>query len=235
VASDSRTVEVQGNLKLGNFALTFVDLELPAAGLPITITRTYDTLEAHRQGDFGYGWRMDIANVQVDVVQPGNDLPEPRPFLDGDRIVFTLPDGKTHGFTFYGRPVNPNAPFADPQAYPAFQPDAGSTSSLRMSGRHPALLKLANGYDDVAAQQLYNPASGIYGDYELTLRSGMQLAIDPQTGQLRQLLDRTGNRLTFTPDGIQHSAGRHVHFTRDHADRITEIVLPDETPARSQR
>jgi YD repeat-containing protein len=230
VASDSRTVEVQGNLKLGNFTLTFVDLQLPAAGLPITITRTYDTLEAHRQADFGYGWRMDIANVQVDVVQPGNDQPEPRPFLDGDRIVFTLPDGKTHGFTFYGRPVNPRAPFADPQAYPAFQPDAGSTSSLRMSGRHPALLKLANGYDDVAAQQLYNPASGIYGDYELTLRNGTQLAIDSRTGQLRQLVDRTGNRLTFTPDGIQHSAGRHVGFTRDYAGRITEIVLPDETP-----
>jgi hypothetical protein len=101
VGGDSRIVEVQGNLKLGNFTLTFVDLDLPTSGIPITITRTYDTLQAHRQGDFGYGWRMDLTNAQVEVIQPGHDLPEPRPFIDGDRIVFTLPDGSTHGFTFY--------------------------------------------------------------------------------------------------------------------------------------
>jgi hypothetical protein len=189
---DSRIVEVQGNLKLGNFTLTFVDLDLPTSGIPITITRTYDTLQAHRQGDFGYGWRMDIDERPSRSDPAGHDSPEPRPFIDGDRIVFTLPDGSTHGFTFYGRPVNPNVPFADPQAYPAFQPDWGSNSRLQMSGRHPALLKLANGYDDVAAQRLYNPASGLYGDYELTLRSGVRLAIDPRTGELRQLVDRTG-------------------------------------------
>ncbi|TVS17596.1 MAG: hypothetical protein EA424_12305, partial [Planctomycetaceae bacterium] len=230
VGWDAVLVRVEGNLKLGNFSLTFIDLELPALGIPITITRTYDTLTTHRQDDFGYGWRMDIANVRVDLVQPGNDSLDSRPFLDGDRIVFTLPDGKSHGFTFHGRPVNPNVPFADPQAYPDFIPDWGNSSTLRMTGRHPALLRLANGYDDVEAQRLYNPASGLYGDYELTLRNGMQLTVDPRTGQLRQLIDRSGHRLTFTPDGIQHSSGRNVRFVRDHAGRITEIVLPDATP-----
>ncbi|MCY2993503.1 MAG: hypothetical protein NTY19_37340, partial [Planctomycetota bacterium] len=46
-------------------------------------------------------------------------LGKPSPFRDGDRIVFTLPDGSKQGFTFVGRPLNPDAPFADPQAQTA--------------------------------------------------------------------------------------------------------------------
>ena len=55
VGRAERIVEVEGKLKLGNFTLTFVDLELPVSGMPITITRTYDTLRSQEQGDFGYG------------------------------------------------------------------------------------------------------------------------------------------------------------------------------------
>ena len=95
-------MEVAGNLKLGNFTLTFQDLELPLSGLPITITRTYDTLQAGKEGDFGYGWRLDLTGVKVNVVQPGNTSGVPDPFRDGDRIVFTLPDGSKHGFTLRG-------------------------------------------------------------------------------------------------------------------------------------
>jgi len=29
------------------------------AGLPITITRTYDTRQRHEALDFGYGWSVD--------------------------------------------------------------------------------------------------------------------------------------------------------------------------------
>lgn len=41
---DFETVHVDGALMLGNFTMTFVDLEVPVAGMPITVTRTYDTL-----------------------------------------------------------------------------------------------------------------------------------------------------------------------------------------------
>jgi YD repeat-containing protein len=39
-----------------------------------------------------------------------------------------------------------------------------------------------------------------------------------------------GNTINFSSQGIQHSAGRGVEFVRDWAGRITEIVLPDDTP-----
>ena len=41
----SITVNVSGYLKLGNLDLSFTDLTVPVAGIPITITRTYNSLE----------------------------------------------------------------------------------------------------------------------------------------------------------------------------------------------
>ncbi|NES94080.1 MAG: hypothetical protein F6K32_02445 [Desertifilum sp. SIO1I2] len=38
------SVDVGGDLKLGNFRLSFTDLEIPLTGISIGITRTYDSL-----------------------------------------------------------------------------------------------------------------------------------------------------------------------------------------------
>jgi len=54
-----------GELKVGNFKMSFTDLSIPVSGIPITITRTYDSLNAGRQGDFGYGWQMEMSNARV--------------------------------------------------------------------------------------------------------------------------------------------------------------------------
>ena len=62
-----RLVHVDGRLKLGNFTLAFTDLTIPVAGIPITITRTYDTSRAGDQGDFGYGWQVGFGSVDVKV------------------------------------------------------------------------------------------------------------------------------------------------------------------------
>src|SRR5262249_16890952 len=41
--SVSSNVNVQGNAKVGIFTLSFTDLKVPAPGLPISVTRTYDS------------------------------------------------------------------------------------------------------------------------------------------------------------------------------------------------
>ena len=57
-------VVVKENLKVGHFTVSFVDLEVPVAGQPIRVTRTYDSRDK-RRGDFGHGWRLDVSNVRV--------------------------------------------------------------------------------------------------------------------------------------------------------------------------
>jgi large repetitive protein len=59
------TVNVEGELKLGNFRLSFTDLSIPVTGIPISLTRTYDTLTASQSEDFGYGWRMEFRDTDL--------------------------------------------------------------------------------------------------------------------------------------------------------------------------
>ena len=62
---ESASEEVAGDLKLGNFSLAFTDLTVPVLGVPISVTRTYDTLTAGHTADFGFGWRLEFRNMNV--------------------------------------------------------------------------------------------------------------------------------------------------------------------------
>ena len=57
-------------MKIGAFTLAFEDLKVPVTGMPISITRTYDSRDT-RVGDFGPGWRIAVNNVRV---QKNRDL-----------------------------------------------------------------------------------------------------------------------------------------------------------------
>src|SRR5262249_45902722 len=64
-AVDQIGIVVRGQQKIGNFTLSFNDLTIPVAGLPITIVRTYDSRDK-RVGDFGVGWTLSLTNVRIE-------------------------------------------------------------------------------------------------------------------------------------------------------------------------
>ena len=78
---------VSGNLKVGNFRLEFVDLQVPLAGIPITIKRVYDTLDL-RKGDFGVGWTLGYPGAVRDSAPAGTA------FSLRSRVYVTMPDGR---------------------------------------------------------------------------------------------------------------------------------------------
>ena len=97
------TVGVSGKLKLGNFRLSFEDLTIPVGGIPITVVRTYDTLRADRDGEFGYGWRLEYRNTDLRVSLPKSGLEDLgifTPFRPGTKIFMTLPGGERVSWTF---------------------------------------------------------------------------------------------------------------------------------------
>jgi hypothetical protein len=51
-------------VKIGNFTLSFLDLNIPVAGIPIQVVRTYDS-RIKASGDFGFGWNLNIKATQV--------------------------------------------------------------------------------------------------------------------------------------------------------------------------
>ena len=60
----SVTAVAEGEQKVGNFRISYTDLDVPVAGIPIQVIRSYDSRDK-RRGDFGVGWTLDIRNVRL--------------------------------------------------------------------------------------------------------------------------------------------------------------------------
>ena len=58
VSIAERVYQVDG-AKVGHTRLSFVDLEVPVAGIPITVVRTYDS-RVRESRDFGFGWSLQV-------------------------------------------------------------------------------------------------------------------------------------------------------------------------------
>ena len=67
LAESAHRLRVDGNLKPGAFTMQFTDLEIPGMGIPITVSRSYSTLQADRQLDFGYGWKLEFGKPEQEV------------------------------------------------------------------------------------------------------------------------------------------------------------------------
>jgi RHS repeat-associated protein len=223
-SSVETTIDVLGNLKLGNFRLTFTDLSIPVAGIPITVARIYDTLDiTGGSDDFSPGWSLDFRSTNLRTNVPWYGQPTEGsypPFFDGARVFVTLPGGRREGFTF--RPTGPVLGFL---YRPAFIPDPGVTSTL--SGPNLYLTRQVNEYYTFPDGLPYNPADTYYGgQYTLTTKEGTRYIINGNTFQLDQVIDRNNNTLTFTDNAIISSAGPSVLFTRDAQGRITSVTDP---------
>ncbi|EQD57480.1 Rhs family protein, partial [mine drainage metagenome] len=70
VQSVTTSVAVTGNLKLGRYTVTYQDMSIPVAGLPLQVLRTYDSYQASTSGDFGYGWHVSVADFTVSSNRP---------------------------------------------------------------------------------------------------------------------------------------------------------------------
>ncbi|MAE65599.1 MAG: hypothetical protein CMJ18_15125, partial [Phycisphaeraceae bacterium] len=235
VSTTQRTIEVDGALKVGQFSLSYVDLTLPSPGLPVSLIRSYSTLDLGHDEDFGVGWRLGFRDVDlISTVEPSGleHLGLYNPFRNGTRVVIALPGGGREGFTF--RPVDNSLNVLGAvleRFVPAFVPDDGVTSTLTVDR---ADLKLNDGeFVSLAGSLPYNPASDIFGaTYTLQTREGLTYDIDPNAGVVRTVTDRRGNRLTFSQAGIASSSGRNVTFERDAQRRIVALTDPNGQQVR---
>ncbi|MCA9128356.1 MAG: VCBS repeat-containing protein, partial [Planctomycetales bacterium] len=234
------SVGLAGELKLGNFRLSFTDMVIPVAGIPIEITRIYDTLYADRQGDFGYGWRLEYRNTDLRVSLPKSGLEDigiHTPFRPGVKVYLNIPGEGRQGFTFTPE-IRVLPGFGNNNlvlARPVFTPDPGVTSTLS-TGANGYLFM--NEYGELSASGgiPYNPASPDFGGaYVLRTSEGASYRIDGITGNMISASDRNGNVLRFTTTGITYGEQvTSVNFVRDLAGRITEILDSDGSAIQYQ-
>ena len=239
IASITRTYQLDGELKVGNFTISFNDLTIPVAGIPITITRTYDS-RIKTKGDFGVGWKLSVSDIEVS--ESGTLGEGWQQTVTGFLFLFTyhlqatephfvnvtLPDGRTHEFNMIISPTsNPIFPFGLLAGTTAsFVPATGTFSSLTSLDNNslsviPGAVGPVELFEDfLFGTDIYDPDRYLFTDVD-----GTEYVINQNSG-LESITEPNGNTISFTANGIIHSAGRSVTFTRDAQGRITTITDP---------
>ena len=241
IAFTERVVRIDGEAKVGVVTLSFVDLQVPVAGIPITITRTYDSRKKTRR-DFGVGWDLDISQGTYENNRiPGEGfqiLPGPPPFGFPCQVVaetlshFTEIRLSDHEFYVF-RPVlsitGGGIGFCEGTI--GFTQVDGTFSGAALQFLDHQTSSFV-GSSNVIHQSGFNRVLNTdFTPFEpqqvrLTTLDGRIIDIDLNEG-ITRLEDRNGNQLFITASGIVSSSGKSVSFTRDAQGRITRITDPN--------
>jgi YD repeat-containing protein len=228
------TVQLTRDKKVGNFTLAFQDLNVPMAGIPISVVRSYDSRDKTK-GDFGIGWRLDVQSLRLRVVgihgqgwqqtQSGGVLNR-RYTISPTRGA----QGRHHAARRQGRRIRRWTPVPE---HPAVRADPGRRRRLlagSADSRQPARARRnaaghlrRNGWFDLLTEsglEVFNPQ-----EFEYTTPEGQVILIS-RTAGVKQIRDRSGNTVSFAPGGIIHSAGKSIVFSRDGQNRITTVTDP---------
>ncbi|MCP3938116.1 MAG: RHS repeat-associated core domain-containing protein, partial [Actinomycetia bacterium] len=228
--SQSIAVSVEGQMKIGHFTLSFVDLAIPVSGLDIEIVRTYDSRDKQPR-DFGVGWSLDIRQGSyVNNRAPGDGWQLQTGFLPCDTVLETkshltvvrLSEQEVYRFALRlqnGVPSTGGGCFADAGFDFVGGPIPGAT--LEILGQTQVFYETGgNRVIDVDTLELYEPE-----DVRLTTRDGRIFELDLRDGVTR-VEDLNGNRLSITPAGVTHSSGQSIDFVRDAEGRIEKVIDP---------
>jgi len=234
-ATTSLAVSVAHNMKVGAFSVSFNDLTVPVAGIPIQVIRSYDSRDKG-QGDFGVGWRLSLANIRVqknrnlslnwqETQTFSGQLPQYCLFATDNKVVtVTFPDGRVFTFRTGQAPQcqlagNISTATLSFTELPGTSNTAGATlapadgGQFLVDGSTPGAVSLI-GFDG----NPYNPTAFI-----LQTADGTKYTIDQRLG-LTGVTDANGNTLTITLNGITGPPGISVPFARDQQGRITRIT-----------
>jgi RHS repeat-associated protein len=219
------TVDIYRDLKIGQFAISFEDLNVEASGIPIRVTRTYDTRKKGESLDFGYGWTVDYQSVQLrkNMVLGLQWNVQVRQLLlclvpSGKRkINIVLPDGSVQRFTAANS--QECALGQVPSVDIRLSPLPGTTSTLEIINM-PLVQARGGSLYDMENLEPWNPT-----EFKLTTEDDFVYYLTEGIG-ITSIKDASGNTLTYGQNGIVHSNGQSVAFIRDAAKRITAITDP---------
>jgi RHS repeat-associated protein len=229
-----QTYRVAGDLKVGNFSFTVEDAAIPMMGLPIRVLRTYDTRQKGQALDFGYGWSINLKSTKIEESRvPGEGWNlnqygsrfssqyciEP---LGSPQIAVTLGNGKVETFEVA---MSPKCEYfqAPPNPRLVFIPKAGTFSKLEsLDALSDDIYFDRRNIIDLSTGQPFNPTR-----YRLTTREGYAYELEQGVG-IRKITDPNGHTLTYTNNGMIHSAGKSIQFERDAQGRITKLIDPNQ-------
>jgi RHS repeat-associated protein len=135
---------LESSLKLGQFGFSQSDLVIPVNGIPLTIVRTYNSINSDK-GDFGYSWTwaLNDMDVQIDetrqdaagTVDDYSNVGDPESYEEfsqrsggGHDVTLTLPNGQRT--TFYYHPS-----YQGPNEIPAWDTAPGIPAGVKLEAQ----------------------------------------------------------------------------------------------------
>ena len=237
-SSTSTSFVVSKNAKPGDFTLAFNDLTVPVAGLPIAVTRSYDSRD-HGFHDFGPSWSLSLNNIRIEKnrnlgknwVMNGTSggLFGSYCVQSAANVIVTVsfPGGAQYLFQAAATPacseiVPPQSATIGFTELPGGSPGTASATLVPADGGQVLFDNSGSNFNLVDYDgNPYNPTQFI-----LTTSDGHSYTID-QTLGVSFMSDANGNSLTIGSSGIVSSTGKSITFTRDSLNRITKITDPN--------
>ncbi|SPD72923.1 hypothetical protein PITCH_A1590005 [uncultured Desulfobacterium sp.] len=232
VSSTSRGIVIAGENKPGIFTLNINEMDVPVSGVNITVNRIYDSRMRTSSQDFGRGWHIEVLKegTYKNNMPPGEGwntsiggwIPVCQSTTEtvGHETEIRFSDTEFYRFvpvvdTSYAWPLGGGYC----EGYFGYQQVGGVPgASLQVLGDNYVL---SGGGELVDLDfEVYEPQQ-----VRLTTLNGRQIDLDMQQGVTR-IADTNGNALTINNNGVTHSSGKSVSFTRDGQGRITAITDP---------
>ena len=239
---------LNSELKIGQMSFSQQDLVIPVNGQPISVIRTYNSMNTAYTGDFGPGWTYSIKDMEVEINEKrgfGQDeYGESFPMrIGGSRdVTVTMPDGKR--LSFYYDVVKGGGYFPTYWAY--WRPGPGNYASLVPTCSNE-IVALPGGMQYWTASGPQTPMDQFdIPGFILTLKDGTKYLIEREhvgdyflmgddvtsgttfiqsygKASLKQITDNNGNRLEFNDNGIQSynadgEKTKSIVFDRDAAN-----------------
>ncbi len=236
-----RTYSANGGFKPGMFTLSYQDISLPLAGIPVTVFREYDSRRKDISDDFGNGWQLRVVDNATYtnnralgdgwfVARGGGFFNWPCSVADERKYHITeirISDTEFYKFAlqaeFFGLASSISGGCTGQVSFTQVGGNPGAT--LDILGSIDVFWQNASNfltYDigDVRFGDVWNPE-----DVRLTTFDGREYDLNLSTG-LERLGDGKGNSIFINANGVISSTGAQVLFTRDGAGRITRITDP---------
>jgi len=228
-----RAVTIEGGMKVGAFQLTFVDLTMPVAGIPVSVVRSYDSRDK-ASGEFGVGWRLRLAAGALEHNRtPGTEWsitrpPGPLTFpcnqvneLAGHYTDVRLSDREYYRFALEIRATQSQAGGCLAQV--GFRQIGGVASGASLEILSNDVVFHQNGSDTLLDDTSFRPWTPEL--VELTTSQGVVAELDHRRG-ITRLAEPNGNALFITSRSIAHSSGEGVVMARDSEGRIVQVTDP---------
>lgn len=227
-----RNVRIDGSNKLGAAYFAFQDMKVNVGGVPLNVKRVYDSKKRHVNGDFGFGWSMEVApelSIASDnQVGKGWDITCPIIFgtpnaaeLINHTIEVRLSDYEYYRFGLQVTNIG------------SIGGGCTGTLSYAHAGGWPGTLTPAGG--GIPVWELNGQGNVLYynGSFEIVELGAVTLVtakgdryVINTSGAVTSVTDAFGNTVTIGNNAVTHSSGVSLNLGRDGQGRITSMAGP---------